>query len=199
MIMSNFFAMMSRMKYINRWALMRNSYTENISEHSLEVSMLAHALAVIGNRRLGKELNADRAAVIALYHDTTEIITGDMPTPIKYLNSDIKGAFKDIEAAAARKLLGLLPEDLRDEYNDIFFPGAEKNDDYLCRLVKAADKLSALIKCIEEQKAGNSEFASAGTALKESVVRMELPEANIFMEEFLPAYSLTLDELNGRA
>lgn len=191
--MNNFYAMMSRMKYINRWALMRNSYTENISEHSLEVSMLAHALCIIGNKRLGKELDADRAAMIALYHDATEIITGDMPTPIKYLNKDIKGAFKEIEAEAANKLLEMLPEDFREDYREIFFPGeAEK---YLCRLVKAADKLSALIKCIEEEKMGNAEFSSAGTTLRKSIVDMQLPEADIFIAEFLPAYHLTLDEL----
>jgi len=184
------------MKYINRWALMRNSYTENISEHSLEVAMLAHALAVIGNRRLGKKLDADRAAVIAVFHDATEIITGDMPTPIKYLNKDIKGAFKDIEAQAANRLLDMLPEDLREDYRELFFPGADENDAYLCRLVKAADKLSAVIKCIEEEKMGNKEFKSAGRTLRKAVKDMDLPEADMFVDEFLPAYSLTLDELN---
>ncbi len=193
--MSNFYAMMSRMKYINRWALMRNSYTENISEHSLEVSMLTHALCVIGNRRLGKKLDAERAVMIAIYHDATEIITGDMPTPIKYLNKDIKGAFKDIEAQAANKLLSLLPKDLRGEYTDIFFPREE--DEYICRLVKAADKLSALIKCIEEEKMGNAEFKSADDTIRSSLSEMKLEEADIFMEEFLPAYSLTLDELQS--
>lgn len=193
--MSNFYAMMSRMKYINRWALMRNSYTENISEHSLEVSMLTHALCVIGNRRLEKKLDAERAVMIAIYHDATEIITGDMPTPIKYLNKDIKGAFKDIEAQAANKLLSLLPKDLRGEYTDIFFPREE--DEYICRLVKAADKLSALIKCIEEEKMGNAEFKSADDTIRSSLSEMKLEEADIFMEEFLPAYSLTLDELQS--
>lgn len=184
--------MMSRMKYINRWALMRNSYTENISEHSLEVSMLAHALCIIGNKRLGKDLDAEKAALIAIYHDATEIITGDMPTPIKYLNSDIKGAFKEIEAQAANKLLSMLPEDLRPEYEKIFFPS--ETDAYICRLVKAADKLSALIKCIEEEKMGNEEFESAGQTLKGAIEEMKLEEAEIFMKEFLPAYRLTLDE-----
>lgn len=192
--MYNFYAMLSRMKYINRWALMRNSYTENISEHSLEVSMLAHALTIIGNKRFGKQLNADRAAVIALYHDTTEIITGDMPTPIKYLNKDIKGAFKDIEAQAAEKLLSMLPEDLQEEYRDYFFPGSCPDDEYVCRLVKAADKLSALIKCREEEKMGNHEFASADETLFASIMSMNLPEVEVFINEFMPAYSLTLDE-----
>lgn len=191
--MNNFYAMMSRMKYINRWALMRNSYTENISEHSLEVSMLAHALCIIGNKRMGKSLDADRAAMIALYHDATEIITGDMPTPIKYLNKDIKGAFKEIEADAANKLLSMLPEDFREDYRKIFFPGEDEK--YLCRLVKAADKLSALIKCIEEEKMGNAEFSSAGDSLRKSIEEMKLEEADLFIKEFLPAYYLTLDEL----
>lgn len=191
--MNNFYAIVSRMKYINRWALMRNSYTENISVHSLEVSMLAHALCVIGNKRLGKSLDADRAAMIALYHDATEIITGDMPTPIKYRNKEIKGAFKEIEADAANQLLEMLPEDFRDEYRNIFFP--REDEAYLCRLVKAADKLSALIKCIEEEKMGNSEFSSAGATLKKSIEDMQLEEVGIFMEDFLPAYYLTLDEL----
>ncbi len=196
-IMNTFFAMLSRMKYINRWALMRNSYTENISEHSLEVAMLAHGLALIGNKRFGKQLDADRAAVIAIFHDTTEIITGDMPTPIKYLNKDIKGAFKDIEAQAAHKLLAMLPDDLRPEYDDIFFPGNEPEDEYLCKLVKAADKISAVIKCIEEEKMGNMEFGSADKTLRKSVKDMNLEEAEVFMNEFLPAYNKTLDELNN--
>ena len=192
---SNFFAMMSRMKYIDRWALMRNSYTENISEHSLEVSMLAHALCVIGNKRLGKKLDAEKAVLVALYHDASEIITGDMPTPIKYLNKDIKGAFKDIEAQANNRLLDMLPEDMKEAYREIFFPDA--NLEYELKLVKAADKLSALIKCIEEEKMGNMEFKSAGKTLEKSIADMKLEEARIFMEEFLPAYHLTLDELNS--
>jgi len=191
----NFFAFVSRMKYINRWALMRNSYTENISQHSLEVSMLTHALCVIGNKRLGKKLNAEKAVLVALYHDASEIITGDMPTPIKYLNRDIKVAFKDIEKTANKRLLGMLPEDLRPDYEELFFPSEEL--EYELKLVKAADKLSALIKCIEEEKMGNSEFSSAGKTLEESVKAMGLEEADIFTEEFLPAYHLTLDELNG--
>ncbi|MCR5323957.1 MAG: 5'-deoxynucleotidase [Lachnospiraceae bacterium] len=195
--MSNFFAMLSRMKYINRWALMRNTYIENISEHSLEVAMIAHALAIIGNKRCGKRLDADRAAVIAIYHDATEIITGDMPTPIKYLNKDIIGAYKEIEAQAANRLLDMLPDDIREEYNEIFFPETKEEDEYLCRLVKAADKLSALIKCIEEGKTENHEFDSAGKATKKAVAEMNLPEVEIFMKDFLPAYEMTLDELNS--
>ena len=191
---NNFFAFISRMKYIDRWALMRNSYTENISEHSLEVSILAHALCVIGNKRLGKKLNAEKAVLVALYHDASEIITGDMPTPIKYLNKDIKGAFKDIEAKANLRLLEMLPDDMKESYREIFFPGEEL--EYELKLVKAADKLSALIKCIEEEKMGNMEFRSAGKTLEDSLKGMNLEEADIFLKDFLPAYHLTLDELN---
>lgn len=190
---SHFFAMMSRMKYIERWALMRNSDRENISEHSMEVAMLAHALAVISNVRFGNHLNAERAALIGLYHDCTEIITGDMPTPIKYYNDDIKDAFKAVEDRAAKQLLSMLPEDMQGYYTGLFFK--QEEDAYLWKLEKAADKLSALIKCIEEEKAGNTEFSSAYKALEKSILDMQLKEVSVFMEEFLPAYRKTLDEL----
>lgn len=189
-----FYAMISRMKYIERWALMRNSYSENISEHSLEVGMLAHALSVISNKRFHGNLNAEKAALIGMYHDSTEIITGDMPTPIKYYNRDITGAFKQIEDNAANQLLNMLPEDIREEYESIFFP--KKEEEYLCRLVKAADKLSALIKCIEEEKAGNKEFIRAKQTIEKALRDMNLPEVQVFMEEFIPGYYQTLDELN---
>lgn len=191
---SNFFAMISRMKFIERWALMRNSRQENISEHSLEVSILGHALAVISNERLGNKLNAEKVALIGIFHDATEIITGDMPTPIKYFNQKIQGAFKEVELAAADRLLKLLPEDLRVYYEDSFLPREE--DVFLWKLVKAADKLSALIKCIEERKAGNTEFTSAEQSILEQLKAMELKEVDIFMKEFLPAYDKTLDGLN---
>ncbi|MDF2872874.1 MAG: metal dependent phosphohydrolase [Anaerocolumna sp.] len=190
---NNFYAMMSRMKYIERWALMRNSRPENVSEHTLEVSILAHALAVIGNKRLNKNLNGERAALIALFHDSTEIITGDMPTPIKYYNGNIQGAFKEIEAEAARRLLSMLPEDLKDEYETVFFPGQE--EEYIWKLVKAADKLSALIKCIQEEKAGNTEFASAKESITEAIKELQVEEAEIFMGEFMASYYKNLDEL----
>jgi 5'-deoxynucleotidase len=191
---NHFFAMMSRMKYIERWSLMRNSQSENISEHSLEVSMLAHALAVIYNKRLGGNLNAEKVALIGLYHDSTEIITGDMPTPIKYYNKEIQGAFKEIEKIAANHLLEMLPEDIRESYKAVFF--MKEGEEYMWKLVKAADKLSALIKCIQEEKAGNSEFTSAKEGITNTLVLMELEEVTIFMKEFLPSYHKTLDELN---
>ena len=194
----NFFATVSRMKYIDRWALMRNSRNENLSEHSLEVAMIAHALCVIGNVRYEKNLNADRAALIGLYHDSSEIITGDMPTPVKYYNPEIKDAYKQVETIAEYKLLEKLPSDLRPAFEEIYKSDNSADDKYMRRLVKAADKLSAYIKCIEEEKAGNSEFSTAkqsvGNALKK--LQEELPEVKDFVEEFLPPYGKTLDELS---
>lgn len=193
---SNFCAMMSRMKYIDRWALMRNSCTENICEHSLEVAMIAHMLCVIGNKRFGKNLDGSKAAMIGMYHDTTEIITGDMPTPVKYYNQTMQDVFHQIEDVAAEQLLSMLPDDLRGEFRDLYFKKEE--DAYLWRLVKAADKFSALIKCMEERKAGNKEFDSALASTKESIIAMELEEADCFLEEFIPAYDKNLDELQKR-
>lgn len=191
---SHFFAMLSRMKYIERWALMKNSETENISEHSMEVAMLTHGLAVIGNVRLGKNLNVERAALIGLFHDCTEIITGDMPTPIKYYSEEITNAFKEVEDKAALKLLDMLPEDMQKYYSGLFYK--EEEDAYLWKLEKAADKLSALIKCIKEEKFGNKEFVLAKKTLEETLKNMELEEVRIFIEEFLPSYYKTLDELH---
>lgn len=193
---SNFCAMMSRMKYIDRWALMRNSCTENICEHSLEVAMIAHMLCVIGNKRFGKNLDGSKAALIGMYHDTTEIITGDMPTPVKYYNQTMQDVFHHIEDAAAEQLLSMLPDDLRGEFRDLYFKKDEEI--YLWRLVKAADKFSALIKCMEERKAGNKEFDSALASTKASIIAMELEEADCFLEEFIPAYDKNLDELQKR-
>lgn len=189
----DFYAMLSRMKYIKRWSLMKNSSSENISEHSLEVSMLAHCLAVISKRRLGNNINVEKIALIGLYHDSTEIITGDLPTPIKYFNKSIQGSYKEIEKQAAERLLNMLPEDLREDYYDLFFPREE--DEYLWKLIKAADKLSALIKCIQEENAGNNEFISAKKSTYEILKKLDMEEVNIFIEEFLPSYTKTLDEL----
>lgn len=193
---SNFCAMMSRMRYIDRWALMRNSCTENICEHSLEVAMIAHMLCVIGNKRFGKHLDGSRAALIGMYHDTTEIITGDMPTPVKYYNQTMQEVFHHVEDEAAEQLLAMLPADLREEFQGLYFK--QEEEAYLWRLVKAADKFSALIKCMEERKAGNREFDSALESTKASIVAMKLPEADCFMEEFIPAYDKNLDELQRR-
>ena len=189
---NTFFAMLSRMKYINRWGLMNCTQRENLSEHSLETAIIAHALAIIGNKRLNKNIDADRVAVAALFHDCSEIITGDMPTPIKYYNEQIKNVYKDIENAASDKLLSKLPDDLREEYSPLLTHN-EKNYE-LYKYVKAADKLSALIKCIEELKMGNEEFKTAKQSILSAIEKLGVEEAAIFMEEFLPAYSLTLDE-----
>ena len=194
----NFFATISRMKYIDRWALMRNSRNENLSEHSLEVAMIAHALCVIGNARYERNLNADRAALIGLYHDSSEIITGDMPTPVKYYNPEIKDAYKQVEKIAEYKLLEKLPSDLRPAFEEIYKSNNSAEDKYMRRLVKAADKLSAYIKCIEEEKAGNTEFSTAKESVGKAIekLRTELPEVDDFVKEFLPPYGKTLDELS---
>jgi len=194
---NSFFATISRMKFIERWALMRCSRPENLSEHSLEVSMIAHALCTIGNVRYEKKLNAEKAALIGLYHDASEIITGDMPTPVKYYNPDIQAAYKEVESIAEYKLLNKLPSDLRPAYEDIFKASEDSDDLYMRRLVKAADKLSAYIKCIEEEESGNREFRTAKRSIFSSLTEMsaELPEVRDFIRDFLPAYGKTLDEL----
>ncbi len=193
----NFFALISRMKYIDRWALMRNTRQENLCEHSMEVAMIAHALCTIGNVRYGKHLDANKAALIGLYHDASEIITGDMPTPVKYFNSELKHAYKEVEALADSKLLDKLPDDMRPIYEDIFIPGDTEEDKYIRKLVKAADKLSALIKCISEVNVGNAEFRTAKDSTGKSIRKLyqELPEVLDFVNEFLSSYGNTLDEL----
>jgi 5'-deoxynucleotidase len=195
---NTFFASVSRMKYINRWALMRNTREENLSEHSLETAVIAHALCVIGNRRFGRHLDEKEAALVGIYHDASEIITGDMPTPVKYCSDEIRDAYKAVESHAQDELLSRLPEDLRPSYEEIFRGSKSEEDIYLRRLVKAADKLSALIKCIEEEKSGNEEFKTAMESTKRAVDRMreELPEVDVFCREFLPPYGHTLDELS---
>ena len=193
--MNNYFAMMSRMKYIDRWALMRNTRAENLSEHSLEVSMIAHALAILGNTYLGKELNAERAAVLGLYHDATEIITGDMPTPIKYYNPEIRHTYQDIEEKAGQTLLSMLPEEMRVSYERLFT--RQDEDAYLWKLVKAADKLSAYIKCIEEEETGNREFVCARETTLKQLHALDVEEAELFFTYFIDAYGKNLDELTG--
>lgn len=188
-----FYAMLARMKYIDRWSLMRNAEHENVSEHSLEVAVIAHALAVISNVRLGNQWNVERAAMLGLFHDSTEILTGDMPTPVKYFNQDIREAYKKVEADAAQRLMDMLPEDMQSYYQPYF--NQREEDNYLWKLEKAADRLSALIKCINEKKAGNTEFQKAYQSTLQSLEDMQMKEVTIFMNEFLPAYSKTLDEL----
>lgn len=187
---SSFFAMLFRMKLINRWGLMRNTRYETLSEHSLEVGVISHALCLLSNERLHTNLNADRAAVLGLFHDSPEIITGDLPTPIKYYSRNVKNAYSEVEKVAEDKLLSLLPDDLKKYYS----PLVREEDDELIPYVKAADKIAALIKCIEESKMGNGEFAKAGEATKERIKALNMPVADMFIEEFIPAFSLTLDE-----
>ncbi len=189
---SNFFALFSRMKNIDRWALMRNNQKESLSQHCLEVAAIAHALAVIGNERLGKSYDASEAALIGIYHDMPEIITGDMPTPVKYYNKEIRECFGEIEKAAERSILDTLPEDLKKAYEPLLIPDEETE---IYRLVKAADKISALIKCVDEKNTGNKEFAAAEKSTLKSIKAMDCAEANIFIEEFLPGFSLVLDNV----
>lgn len=190
----HFFAMHSRMKYINRWALMRNTQKENISEHSNDVAAIAHAIAVIENVRFGGHVNAERAALLGLYHDMPEIITGDMPTPVKYHSQAMRQEFRQIESLACEKLLSMLPDDMKPYYENCFFPKEE--DEALWKIVKAADKISALIKCIEEQNAGNREFDAALKSTRQAVKALSLPAAEAFIDEFIPSFFLSLDEQN---
>ena len=188
---SHFFAYVSRMRFIQRWALMRNTAQENVQEHSHQVAVLAHALAVIRNEKFGGSVDAGGVAVAALYHDVGEILTGDMPTPIKYDNPAIRKAYKDVEAVAERKLLEMLPEELQATYAPVLTgPGGEVE-----QLVKAADKLSAYIKCVEELKAGNNEFREAAAQTRKALEEYDLPEVAYFMDTFMDSFSLTLDEL----
>ena len=192
--MHHFFAVLSRMKNINRWGLMRNTREENLCEHSFETAVIAHALAVLRNARFGGHVDPGRAAVLALFHDATEIITGDMPTPVKYFSPKIRSAYREVETVARERLLGFLPEDLKETYRPLLGDGASEEDRELLPLVRAADKLSAVIKCVEEKRMGNTEFSSAEAALRRSVDELHLPEADCFLTEFLPSFSLTLDE-----
>ena len=188
---SHFFAYVSRMRFIQRWALMRNTAQENVQEHSHQVAVLAHALAVIRNEKFGGRVDAGQVAVAALYHDASEILTGDMPTPIKYDNPDIQKAYKEVEKVAEKKLLHMLPEELQGVYEPVITgQGGEIEE-----LVKAADKLSAYIKCVEELKAGNNEFREAAAQTRKALEAYELPEVAYFMETFMESFSLTLDEL----
>lgn len=189
----SFFAYIARMRYIGRWGLMRNTVQENIQEHSHMVAVLAHALAVIRRDKFGGTVDPGHVAAVALYHDATEIFTGDLPTPVKYANPDIQAAYKAIEQNAADRLTATLPEELRPSFSCLL----SETDPQVTHLVKAADKLSAYLKCLEELKAGNLEFQSAANQTLEALNEYDLPELTYFMEHFLPAFQLTLDELEG--
>lgn len=189
---NNFFAYISRMRYIGRWSLMRNSLPENIQEHSHMVAVIAHALAVIRRDVYGIDCNPEEYATAALYHDCSEILTGDLPTPIKYHSDDISAAYKQVEQLACDKLLATLPKEIRSSFE--IYLGGEKEKE-LHDIVKAADRLSAYIKCIEERKAGNSDFISAEREKKKVLDAYDMPEVKYFMENFIPAFELTLDEL----
>ncbi|MEG6614029.1 5'-deoxynucleotidase [Pseudoclostridium thermosuccinogenes] len=190
----HFFAFLSRMKYITRWGLMKNTQPENIQEHSLQVAMIAHGLALIRNKFYGGNINADRVAVLGLFHDCNEIITGDMPTPIKYYNPQISKAYKDVEETSKRKILSMLPKELQSDYTEILFH--EDIDPESWKIVKAADKISAYIKCLEEVKAGNMEFKKASESIYDAISQIDMPEVAYFMKNFIPSFSLTLDELD---
>jgi 5'-deoxynucleotidase len=191
---NSFFALIFRQKYIRRWGLMRNVSNDTLAEHSAQVAMLAHALGLIGNKRLGKNYDLGAITVAALYHDGTEVYTGDLPTPVKYNSPELRQSYKLIEEQAALTLLSHLPEDLRDEYAPLL---REEFPEEIHRLVKAADKLAAYIKCVEEVKFGNTEFMDAKKTTYAALKERALPELEIFLEEFLPAFELTLDEMQG--
>ena len=192
--MSNhFYAMLFRMKYIERWALMRNTVKENLSEHSMETAFIAHAIAVIENKRFGGSVNAERAALVALFHDVPEIITGDLPTPVKYYNENIKEAYNQMENAAKDEFLSLLPNDLYDEYDKIF----NETNEQILKIVKAADKIAALIKCRTELSMGNKEFLLAEKSTEKIINDLNMPAAKVFLDEYLESFSLSLDELKS--
>lgn len=189
---NQFFSMLSRMKLINRWGLMRNTMSENISEHSLNVAIIAHALAVIRNTYFDGEINAERAALLGIFHDSAEIITGDLPTPVKYFNPELRSAYKQVEEQANAKLLSMLPRGMQETYSSILTPYEE--DYELWTLVKAADKISALIKCVEERATGNTDFIKAERSALIAVKDMGIMEADYFLEAFMPSFDKTIDE-----
>ncbi len=189
--MSKFFALMSRMKYIERWGLMRSTRKENIQEHSLQAAMIAHALALIGNKLFDKNYDADSIAVKAMYHEASEILTGDLPTPIKYYNDEIRASYKKIESIATKQMLEMLPQELKQDYVPILSPQDEEEK----IIIKAADKICAYLKCVEEVNAGNKEFADALKALEASIKEYKLEEVKYFIDNFIKAFDLTLDKL----
>ena len=191
--MNPFFAYLNRLKLIRRWGLMRNTVPENDMEHSMQCALIAHGLSVLARERFGREVNPETVLSLALYHDVGEVITGDLPTPVKYKNPEIKGAYKRIESMASEQLLGMLPEDLRHAYRGYLRPDETT---YEWKLVKAADRICAYIKCVEEQNLGNREFDQARTSILETIRESDLPEVAAFMREFAPSFELSLDELS---
>jgi 5'-deoxynucleotidase len=191
--MSHFFAYLSRMRFIRRWGLMHSTHVENIQEHSLRVALIAHGLAVIRNRLFGGAVDAGRMAVLAMYHDAGEVLTGDLPRPVKYFNPEIEVSYRRIETVARGKLLGMVPEPLRPEYAGLLHQDSATPDEQ--GLIKAADKLCAYMKCLEEVTAGNREFAEAEKALRQAIEAIDLPEVRYFVATFVPSFRLTLDDL----
>lgn len=190
----NFYAFMDRMKYIKRWSLMRSVREENIMEHSQQVAMLAHALAVITNKMYGGNVNGEKCVLYAVYHECSEVMTGDLPTPIKYFNNNIKGAYKDIESRACKKLLAMLPPELEEGLEPYVMVDTD-SEEY--KILKAADRLAAYIKCLEEHRCGNTEFEKAKKSIEEDLHSRGIPAVEYFMQNFIPAFLLTLDELEG--
>ncbi|ACX87288.1 5'-deoxynucleotidase [Pectobacterium parmentieri] len=191
---SHFFAHLSRLKLISRWPLMRNVRTENVSEHSLQVAFVAHALAVIKNRKFEGKLNAERIALLAMYHDASEVLTGDMPTPIKYYNAQIAHEYKKIEKIAQQKLIEMLPEELQQDYRMLLDDNYTSEEERT--IVKQADALCAYLKCLEELSAGNAEFTLAKARLEKTLQLRHSPEMDYFMTVFVPSFSLSLDEIS---
>lgn len=191
--MSKFFAYLNRMKYIKRWSLMRSIREENIMEHSQAVAVIAHALALVTNKICGGNVDVKKVVLLAQYHEVGEVITGDLPTPIKYFNPEIKTAYKDLEKGACLRILSMLPASLKDEYEEYILPD-EQSEEY--KLVKYADRISAYLKCVEEVKAGNAEFKKAKTSIGNELKNCNNPAVMYYLKEFAPAYELTLDELD---
>lgn len=189
---NSFFALILRMKWINRWGLMHSTLSDNLAEHSLDTAIFAHALCTIGNLRLGKNLDAERCALLAVFHDAEEIITGDLPTPIKYRSPALRELYRSIEDEAAEELCSHLPDDLRAVYRELLLPG--EKDVELLPYVKAADKLSAYVKCLQEVRSGNREFEQVLQAQLDTLQKQNLPETRIFLEEFIPPFACDLDE-----
>lgn len=190
----NFYAFTDRMKYIKRWSLMRSVRDENIMEHSQQVAMLAHALAIINNKVYGGKADAEKCVMYAVYHECGEVMTGDLPTPIKYFNNSIHGAYKSLEDKACDKLLDMLPDELKEEIAVYVKPDTDSLEH---RLVKAADRLAAYIKCLEEHRCGNTEFEKAKKSIEADLHSRNMPEVEYFFENFISAFNLTLDELEG--